>query len=603
MVKQKIVAGTMGIADGTNKRINPFIGGNGLWKCQGFHFDEQGSLTKWEGMIKGPGIVTNKMTETDASDATIKGLFFILKTDGGGAYFAITKTRIYYIAPTNLWTALTLPETFNSLTYFQYGTVINDILYVGVWDISTPRRVLRVDPSTIPPTVTFLGIASPTGATVDNATAGGSMTVGTYSYKVTFYNSTIGQESNPSPVSGGVTLTAGNQQVSLTSIPVSSDTQVNRRRLYRTTVNGGIWLYLGEITDNTTTTYTDNIPDSSLGIAIEETGNGVPPALHKLADYKGHIFGSTISSSRLWFSGQGKPGSFDSNDFRDLTDSAGAITAIVKFLGQLIIFKSESIWIVTGEDRNTFIVTKQLSGIGTENQHNIIFNPEKNILMFIYQQSIFAYDGTSIVEMSSPIKAMLNSYSSSSLNLYSTGVFYQKKNLCLWFMYTGSVSSILAYDNKLDQWMTRGYASSSAQRGVTNFDYGKIYIGGTDGYVRQLDTGTSDDGTAIVCEAIDRAIPRDLADATQKNFFEVEVFFAPNTGSVVVSYKLNTPSETAGDFTTIGTIDTSAAKGSARLRFNAIGQRIYLRFYESSTTNTVVLRGWHVFYKVLGRES
>jgi hypothetical protein len=54
-------------------------------------------------------------------------------------------------------------------------------------------------------------------------------------------------------------------QVSLTSISTSSDQRVTGRVIYRTAANGSTFKRLVTINDNTTTTYTDNTPDVSLG--------------------------------------------------------------------------------------------------------------------------------------------------------------------------------------------------------------------------------------------------------------------------------------------------------------------------------------------------
>lgn len=61
------------------------------------------------------------------------------------------------------------------------------------------------------------------------------------------------------------TNTTGWGQISLSAIPVSSDPRVVARVIYRTAANGSVFKRLATISDNTTTTYTDNIADSSLG--------------------------------------------------------------------------------------------------------------------------------------------------------------------------------------------------------------------------------------------------------------------------------------------------------------------------------------------------
>lgn len=113
-----------------------------------------------------------------------------------------------------------------------------------------------------------VGQATPPSVAI-NATAG-NLNGLTY-YSITFI--TVDGESEVSTISSGVT--PANQQVNLTNIPISVNPIVTGRRIYRTKV-GGADTILGHlvttISDNTTTTYTDNIPDASLGVSSPRIG-------------------------------------------------------------------------------------------------------------------------------------------------------------------------------------------------------------------------------------------------------------------------------------------------------------------------------------------
>ena len=98
--------------------------------------------------------------------------------------------------------------------------------------------------------------------------SGTELGIGNYYYFVTF--TTALGESNQYPVGGlvNITTTSGQQQVTVT-IPTSSDSRVTGRKLYRTKVGGGYQAtyLLTTISDNTTTSFLDNIADSSLSTA------------------------------------------------------------------------------------------------------------------------------------------------------------------------------------------------------------------------------------------------------------------------------------------------------------------------------------------------
>lgn len=66
-----------------------------------------------------------------------------------------------------------------------------------------------------------------------------------------------------------ISVIATMQQVTLASIPTSSDAQVNARKIYRTTAGGATFFYLTTIYDNTTATFVDNFPDYLLGDELE----------------------------------------------------------------------------------------------------------------------------------------------------------------------------------------------------------------------------------------------------------------------------------------------------------------------------------------------
>lgn len=95
--------------------------------------------------------------------------------------------------------------------------------------------------------------------------AGGSITAGTHSYKVTFVNGGTGVESLPSEKSNIITSTvggAGDGTVTL-YIPLGP-TGTTARKIYRTdagVTNG--WKLMGTVSDNTTLTYSDTAVDGS----------------------------------------------------------------------------------------------------------------------------------------------------------------------------------------------------------------------------------------------------------------------------------------------------------------------------------------------------
>ena len=104
------------------------------------------------------------------------------------------------------------------------------------------------------------GIAPAAAPTVGTGSSG--VLTGAYQYLVTF--TTAAGETTAGPASAIVNPSS--QQVALTNIPLGyTGSGVTGRNIYRTLAGGTVYYLLHSIADNTTTTYTDNTADGSLG--------------------------------------------------------------------------------------------------------------------------------------------------------------------------------------------------------------------------------------------------------------------------------------------------------------------------------------------------
>lgn len=113
--------------------------------------------------------------------------------------------------------------------------------------------------------------AVPTAPTAA-AQAGTGLGIGVYQYAVLFGKAgQAGFSGLGAAVS--VTTTSGNQAVGLSNIPLGP-AGTNDRLLYRTTVGGSTFGYLGHLGNNTATTFVDTTPDGSLGGAPSESNFG-----------------------------------------------------------------------------------------------------------------------------------------------------------------------------------------------------------------------------------------------------------------------------------------------------------------------------------------
>jgi uncharacterized phiE125 gp8 family phage protein len=126
------------------------------------------------------------------------------------------------------------------------------------------------EPAPSAPTVALVSPAAP--GNVDN---------GAHRYLATYV--TADGETQAGVASAAVTVTdkTVNGKVLVSSIPLGG-ASVTARKLYRTAAGGSTYMLLATIADNTTTSYTDNIADASLGAGAPATNTTGDPLLNML---------------------------------------------------------------------------------------------------------------------------------------------------------------------------------------------------------------------------------------------------------------------------------------------------------------------------------
>lgn len=110
-----------------------------------------------------------------------------------------------------------------------------------------------------------MGIDVPSAPTaVCDAANGSAVSAGTYVYGVTFVNTHVA-EGEIGSASADVTL-ATTSTVNVTEIPTGTDIQgVASRYIYRRPASASTWGFVKEITDNTTTSFTDSVANADVG--------------------------------------------------------------------------------------------------------------------------------------------------------------------------------------------------------------------------------------------------------------------------------------------------------------------------------------------------
>lgn len=162
--------------------------------------------------------------------------------------------------------------------YYRIGT-LQGVLYDGDttsvlfnWftEFGISQTTINIDFTSFNP------YTAPAALTSADGGSGGNLSAGAYLYKVTFVTSN--GETQGGTESSGTTLLASHK-MSLTAIPTGPAGTLYRN-IYRTVAGGaaGTEHFLVQISDNTTTTYTDNIADASLGTTAVPTVSNIQGA-------------------------------------------------------------------------------------------------------------------------------------------------------------------------------------------------------------------------------------------------------------------------------------------------------------------------------------
>jgi len=154
-----------------------------------------------------------------------------------------------------------------------------------------------------------------------------------------------------------ISAAAGKQQITLTSIPVSTDGQVTGRKIYRTASEGAKFFYLTTLYENISTTFLDNIPDMVLGDEMEEDRDLFSAASSTIGKFSewwdNRLWIADHSENVIYYSavreGGGVPEEF-SLDERFVPVNKGdqddVITAMVAYKDALYVFKRNDIFII-----------------------------------------------------------------------------------------------------------------------------------------------------------------------------------------------------------------------------------------------------------------
>ncbi len=201
-----------------------------------------------------------------------------------------------------------------------------------------------------------MGIIAPIVAPSVAVSSNGDITGNGYQWAISFYDSSNDRESIMSPISSALNLT--DQTAYLSDLEVSSDSAVDKKRIYRM---GGVhaeYMFVAEIA-NSTTTYTDEKVDTSLTDAATNGDNEPPPLLTGFVYHEGVLFGWGHPSFpwRLYYS-RSAPylEAWPLGSYEGIGAYDDPIKHCETYHGQLIIHTKKRVFLLSGDTPGSYSV-------------------------------------------------------------------------------------------------------------------------------------------------------------------------------------------------------------------------------------------------------
>ncbi len=412
---------------------------------------DKGTLLKRDGFTEGI------MFEA-ANDGSILGIYDYLKNDGTMKTLIASGSNLYATNFANgTWTSSQIAagmltpgtlvdfETVNNKVYIANGAVFKVTDGTTLFDTNLPNPAA--------PTVTLVirraGDVYPGGAEL----VGTGKLTGVYDYRYTWYSSTWGQESQASQPTQFLTYQEDNRlltfrQANGTQVTVPNDARITHTRIYRRKTSDGEtdWFLVTEIavTPNTTApnSFDDTVNDVDVDRLTKAPIGSLAGTLQNfgfMAFQDGTLFlsGSPTYPNRVYYTLPQRP--YQLQGYLEVGSGGDneRVTGLYSFQGELVVFKTSSIWVCTGNSKETFDVKKLIPNVGCRGNFSIV--SVDNLLFFLGQKGFYAFDGREVRELSEKIKPDLANRNQ-LLDSTCAGVHDFERGMILW-SYCGNGST------------------------------------------------------------------------------------------------------------------------------------------------------------------
>ncbi|MFA5166705.1 MAG: hypothetical protein WC449_05470 [Candidatus Paceibacterota bacterium] len=350
------------------------------------------------------GAITMRRPIVEAYDVAVAGTIVGLcrHYDAAGTVYLIACVKMdagdihfyYKLEPAGAWTEFHSIGGALAITKANPPAMVSEggYLYVTHSLITTPFFWK----ASFAATVKKWGIAAPAAAMTTADSGAGGNPDGTYYYVYTYYNSTDGVESNMSPISASVTVATN--QIALTVIAESADAQVDYKRIYRKGGTLTAWMYVAQIANGVgTVTYTDNIADSALSVALPDDGvdhTPAPGANVSAVHYNRIFLGDIVSYGGYiqWTQARERGHFFDDNE--PLPRTPFSSKAMFVLGDNLFIGTTNTIWMLRGANEATFYIDKTYASEGIVSNYGATL-VSAGQAMYVGEGGVYLFNGVS----------------------------------------------------------------------------------------------------------------------------------------------------------------------------------------------------------------
>lgn len=334
---------------------------------------------------------------------------------------------------------------------------------------------------------------------------GGKLSAEDYLWRYVYRNSTTGTISNPSSASAVLTASSSpSRQSVVVTVAQSRDDQVDKIDIYR--IGGSVDQYRlsGTVTNNPagadTTTYTDTISDVLL-TTVMETDNVRAPAFIGIELHNETIFGwgsTGDPQNAVRFSKRVYVEQFPDANIIYIGSGSEHVIRLIEQAEQLYAITTAQVYRIVGSDSSSYQALSTGFNHGITSQFAAFQVPGG--LGVICYDGIYEFPGGKKISQS--IDGIFHGLTVNGISPINSaqialmrGAFYDNQ---VYVAYpSGSATAnnaMMVYDVMYQRWMP---SDQPARTLYAEFDTNLLLMGKTDGWVYQMESGTTDSTTAI----------------------------------------------------------------------------------------------------------